>query len=32
MPDPNLPLLKDAASKLAPFLDEIVFVVSLLAS
>lgn len=26
MPDPNLPLLKDAASKLAPFLDEIVFV------
>lgn len=26
MPDPNLPLLKDAASRLAPFLDEIVFV------
>jgi predicted nucleotidyltransferase len=26
MPDPNLPLLKDAAGKLAPFLDEIVFV------
>jgi hypothetical protein len=26
MPDPNLPLLEDAVSKLAPFLDEIVFV------
>lgn len=26
MPDPNLPLLEDAARKLAPFLDEIVFV------
>ena len=26
MPDPNLPLLEDAAQKLAPFLDEIVFV------
>ena len=26
MPDPNLQLLKDAVSKLAPFLDEIVFV------
>lgn len=26
MPDPNLPLLEDAAHKLAPFLDEIVFV------
>lgn len=26
MPDPNLPMLKDAARKLAPFLDEIVFV------
>jgi predicted nucleotidyltransferase len=26
MPDPNLPLLEDAACKLAPFLDEIVFV------
>jgi hypothetical protein len=26
MPDPNLPLLEDAVHKLAPFLDEIVFV------
>ena len=26
MPDPNLPLLEDAVRKLAPFLDEIVFV------
>lgn len=26
MPDPNLPLLEDAARKLAPFLEEIVFV------
>lgn len=26
MPDPNLPLLEDAASKLTPFLEEIVFV------
>ena len=26
MADPNLPLLQDAAGKLAPFLDEIVFV------
>jgi len=26
MPDPNFPLLEDAVSKLAPFLDEIVFV------
>ena len=26
MSDPNLPLLKDAVRKLAPFLDEIVFV------
>lgn len=26
MPDPNLPLLQDAVRKLAPFLDEIVFV------
>ncbi len=26
MPDPNLPLLEDAVYKLAPFLDEIVFV------
>jgi hypothetical protein len=26
MPDPNLPLLEDAALKLAPFLEEIVFV------
>ena len=26
MPDPNLPLLEDAVCKLAPFLDEIVFV------
>lgn len=26
MPDPNLPLLKEAANRLAPFLDEIVFV------
>ena len=26
MPDPNLPLLEDAVVKLAPFLDEIVFV------
>ena len=26
MPDPNLPLLRDAVRKLAPFLDEIVFV------
>ncbi len=26
MPDPNLPLLEDAVQKLAPFLDEIVFV------
>ena len=26
MPDPNLPLLEDAAHKLAPFLDEVVFV------
>ncbi len=26
MPDPNLPLLEDAAHKLAPFLEEIVFV------
>lgn len=26
MADPNLPLLQDAAQKLAPFLDEIVFV------
>jgi hypothetical protein len=26
MPDPNLPLLEDAARKLAPFLNEIVFV------
>lgn len=26
MPDPNMPLLEDAARKLAPFLDEIVFV------
>lgn len=26
MPDPNLPMLQDAAGKLAPFLDEIVFV------
>jgi hypothetical protein len=26
MPDPNLPLLRDAVSKLAPFLDEIMFV------
>ncbi len=26
MPDPNLPLLEDAASKLEQFLDEIVFV------
>jgi len=25
MPDPNLPMLEDAARKLAPFLDEIVF-------
>jgi len=29
MPDPNLPLLEDAVRKLAPFLDEIVFVVEL---
>ncbi len=27
MADPNLPLLEDAVLKLAPFLDEIVFVV-----
>jgi hypothetical protein len=26
MPDPNLPLLEDAVHKLAPCLDEIVFV------
>ena len=26
MPDPNLPLLQEAAGKLAPFLDEVVFV------
>ncbi len=26
MSDPNLPLLEDAVRKLAPFLDEIVFV------
>lgn len=26
MADPNLPLLEDAVRKLAPFLDEIVFV------
>jgi hypothetical protein len=26
MPDPNLPLLEDAAHKLAPFLNEVVFV------
>jgi hypothetical protein len=26
MPDPNLPLLEDAVRKLAPFLDEIVFI------
>ena len=26
MPDPNLPLLEEAAQKLIPFLDEIVFV------
>ena len=26
MPDPNFPMLEDAARKLAPFLDEIVFV------
>src|ERR1035437_6422854 len=26
MPDPNLPLLEEAVHKLAPFLDEIVFV------
>jgi hypothetical protein len=26
MPDPNLPLLEEAARKLSPFLDEIVFV------
>jgi hypothetical protein len=26
MPDPNLPMLKDAAGKLAAFLDETVFV------
>jgi hypothetical protein len=26
MPDPNLPMLEDALRKLAPFLDEIVFV------
>ena len=26
MPDPNLPLLEDAVRKLAPFLDEVVFV------
>lgn len=26
MPNPNLPLLEYAVSKLAPFLDEIVFV------
>jgi hypothetical protein len=26
MPDPNLPLLENAVRKLAPFLDEIVFV------
>lgn len=26
MPDPNLPLLEDAVSKLTPILDEIVFV------
>ena len=26
MLDPNLPMLQDAAGKLAPFLDEIVFV------
>jgi hypothetical protein len=26
MPDPNLPLLEDPVRKLAPFLDEIVFV------
>src|ERR1700690_1357078 len=26
MPDPNLPMLEDAVRKLAPFLDEIVFV------
>ena len=26
MPDPKLPLLKDAVRKLTPFLDEIVFV------
>jgi len=26
MPDPNLPLLEDAVGKLAPFLEEIVFV------
>src|ERR1035441_3519630 len=26
MPDPNLPLLEDAVHKLAPFLEEIVFV------
>ena len=29
MPDPNLPLLEDAVQKLAPFLDEIVFVGSI---
>jgi hypothetical protein len=26
MPDPNLPLLEDAVHKLAPFLNEIVFI------
>jgi hypothetical protein len=26
MPDPNLPLLEDAVEKLAPLLDEIVFI------
>ena len=26
MPDPNLPMLEDAVRKLAPFLEEIVFV------